>query len=254
MSDRLRLGMFGVALAGLLGLLVWGFAGLPDFGDYQGPYGFILDKVAVPERSTTDVVTAVNFDYRGLDTIGEEYILFVSAAGVALLLRRQRREAQRAARDEAAGRRVPPTTDAVRLLCLLLVAPTSVLGLYVVAHGQLTPGGGFQGGVVLATALLLVYLAGRYPAMEHLGSPAVIEIGEAVGAGGFVLVGLGALLAGGAFLENLLPRGISATLTAGGTVAVISACIGLEVAAGVLLIAHEFLLQTLRIRGGGRMR
>ena len=69
MSDRVRMSVFAVALGGLLGLMLWGFAGLPDFGDYRGPYGEILNRVAVPERSTTDVVTAVNFDYRGFDTL-----------------------------------------------------------------------------------------------------------------------------------------------------------------------------------------
>ena len=39
--------------------------------------------MAVPERSTTDVVTAVNFDYRGFDTLGEEFILFAAVIGVA---------------------------------------------------------------------------------------------------------------------------------------------------------------------------
>ena len=37
MSDRVRLRLFAVAIAGLLGLMLWGFAGLPDFGDYRGP-------------------------------------------------------------------------------------------------------------------------------------------------------------------------------------------------------------------------
>src|SRR4029079_15717771 len=69
-SDRARLRLFGVSLAGLLALLAWGLAGLPDFGDYQGVYGELLNRVAVPERSTTDVVTAVNFDYRGFDPLG----------------------------------------------------------------------------------------------------------------------------------------------------------------------------------------
>ena len=107
MSDRARLTLFGSRWRGLLALLVWGFAGLPDFGDFHGAYGQLLNRVAVPERSTTDVVTAVNFDYRGFDTLGEEFILFAAVIGVASMLRTLRGERIRRPDDDAAGRHVP---------------------------------------------------------------------------------------------------------------------------------------------------
>jgi len=114
-SDRVRLRVFAVALVGLLGLMLWGLAGLPDFGDYGGPYGDILNRVAVPERSTTDVVTAVNFDYRGFDTLGEEFILFAAVVGVASILRTLRGERTRRPDDDAAGRHVLETALPVRV-------------------------------------------------------------------------------------------------------------------------------------------
>ena len=163
MSERVRLRVFAVAVAGLLGLMLWGFAGLPDFGHYRGPYGEILNRVAVPERSTTDVVTAVNFDYRGFDTLVEEFILFAAVIGVASILRDAARRAH-----AAAGRRCGGPARAARRACTVrvtglgLVAPTILVGIYIVAHGHQTPGGGFQGGVILATALLLTYLSGDY--------------------------------------------------------------------------------------------
>ena len=49
----------------------------------------MVNAVTVPERQITDAVTAVNFDIRGFDTLGEEFIMFVSVMGVALLLRKQ---------------------------------------------------------------------------------------------------------------------------------------------------------------------
>src|SRR5207248_10987677 len=76
--------------AGLAGLLVWGFSGMPRFGDFHAAYERLLNAVAVPQRHSTNVVTAVVFDYRGFDTMGEEFILFASVVGVVLLLRDQR--------------------------------------------------------------------------------------------------------------------------------------------------------------------
>ena len=39
MSDRLRMAVFGAGVLGFAALLVWGLAGLPDFGDFAGRYG-----------------------------------------------------------------------------------------------------------------------------------------------------------------------------------------------------------------------
>ena len=64
--------------------------------------------MVVPERHATAVVTAINFDYRGFDTMGEEFILFAAVLGLALLLREPREERDRPApttRSSAGARR-----------------------------------------------------------------------------------------------------------------------------------------------------
>jgi multicomponent Na+:H+ antiporter subunit B len=123
-----------------------------------------------------------------------------------------------------------------------------VTGLYIVAHGHLTPGGGFQGGVVLATALLLVFLAAEYSFLRRAAPNSVIEVSEAVGAGAFALIGLAGVIGGAAFLENVLPLGGIGALNSAGTVPLINLSVGLEVAAGFVLIIVEFLEQTLMVR------
>jgi multicomponent Na+:H+ antiporter subunit B len=254
MSDRLRLSLFGVALSGLLGLLLWGFAGLPDFGHYNGPYGFILNRVAVPERSTTDVVTAVNFDYRGFDTLAEEFILFAAVVGVASILRKLRGERTRRPDDDAAGRHVPETSLLIRVTGLGLVAPTILLGIYIVAHGHQTPGGGFQGGVILATALLLTYLSADYMTLRAVGPTWLIELAEGMGAAGFALIGLSGLVFGTAFFENVLGKGTPGELLSAGTIPLSNAAVGLAVTGGFVFMLSEFLQQALIRRRDRRSR
>jgi multicomponent Na+:H+ antiporter subunit B len=237
--------VFVVALAGLLGLLLWAFVGLPDFGHYKGPYGDILNRVAVPERSTTDVVTAVNFDYRGFDTLGEEFILFTAVIAVASILRTLRGERSRPPDDDAAGRDVPATSQLVRVTGLGLIAPVILVGIYIVAHGHQTPGGGFQGGVILATALLLVYLAGDYATMRAVGPTWLIELAEGTGAAGFALIGVAGLVAGTAFFENVLGKGTPGELLSSGTIPLSNAAVGLAVTGGFVFMLSEFLEQTL---------
>lgn len=244
MSPRSRLIVFWAAAAGLSLLLLWGLTGLPAFGHYPGPYGDLLNAITIPERRVTNVVTAIVFDYRGLDTLGEEFIFFASVAGVALLLRGSRGESETAPPEEAPERFQVPRSDVVRLFGLSLIGLTVLFGLYMILHAHLTPGGGFQGGAILGTAFLLVYLANDYQLYRRLTPQPLFDFAEALGAGAYVLIGLASLLAGGAFLENLLPLGQVKQLLSGGTIPLINLAVGLEVAAGFTLICSEFLQET----------
>ena len=248
MSPPVRRAMFAVAGAGLLALVAWGMAGLPGFGHYGGPYGTVVDRRAVPDRHATNVVSAVNFDYRGFDTVGEEFILFVAVMAVAMLLRTARRERRRDPSARAAEEALPDTSDAVRVAGVALICPAVLIGLNLVSHGQSTPGGGFQGGLMLASAPLLLFLVGRYLVFRRLNPVGMLDLGEGSGAGGFVIVGVIGVIAGTAFLENVLPLGRPGSVFSAGTLPLISVSVGLEVAAGIVLVMFEFLEQALAIR------
>jgi len=250
-SLRRRVFLAAAVVAG--GLLLWGLTGLPDYGVYRGPYGDVLNAVAVGERKATNVVAAVTFDYRGVDTMGEEYILFAAVVGVAIVLRAQRGETEQPPDEDAADRRAPGTSNAVRVLGLALLGPVVLFGIYVVAHGHLSPGGGFQGGVVLATGALLVYLSGEYVTLRRVRPVALIDLAEGSGAAGYVAVGLLGLAAGATFLENVLPLGQPGALLSSGMIPLINLAVGLEVAGGFVLLLSEFLEQTLVLRRPGEV-
>jgi len=247
-TPRVRRIVFLVAGGVFAVTLAWTFRALPSFGHFNGAYGTALSRVSVPERHITDVVTAVNFDYRGFDTLGEEFIFFAAVVGVALILRAQHGERAEHSADYATGRAVPPTSDAVRVLGLGLTPPTVLFGLYIVAHGHLTPGGGFQGGVVLATGVLLIYLAGEFDDLHGLYTETALERSEAIGAGGFIAIGLLGIAIGSALLDNVLPLGTTGSVFSAGIVPLINASVGLEIAAGLVLLLTMFLHQTIVLR------
>lgn len=238
--------LFLVGALGLAAVMLWGLTGLPDYREVTPLYGQVINEVAVEERSATAVVTAVNFDYRGFDTLGEEFILFAAALVLVLLLRRLGEE--RRGRLEQLPRHRHTTSAAVRLSCVALVGPTVLLAIYITMHGHLTPGGGFQGGVIAATALLLVYLGSDYATMQRLRPMALVETAKAAGAASFVLIGLAGLIVAGAFLENFLPLGEPGELVSAGTIPLLSLAVGVEVAGGFVLLLSEFLDQLLVIR------
>jgi multicomponent Na+:H+ antiporter subunit B len=240
-SRRLRTALFLAGGAGLAALLGWAFAGLPAFGEYHGAYGRVVNRDALGETHAMSAIAAVVFDYRGFDTLGEEFILFASVLGVALLLREVRE------RDVDADRGVE-TSDPLRATGAIAVPVVFLLGLFVLAHGYLTPGGGFQGGVVVALAIVLAWLAADYRSYAALMRKPVGDLIDGIGAGAYVAVGVGGLLAGGAFLESFVSRGTIGELTSSGTIALLSWAAGIEVAGAMLLLVSEFLEELLARR------
>jgi multicomponent Na+:H+ antiporter subunit B len=231
-SRGARRTLFFVAAATLGGFFVWGFGGLPGFGHFNGRYGLLLDRVAVHERRATDVVSAVVFDYRGFDTLGEEFILFASVIGTAVLLR--------GTRGGARGLEPEAPSDALSLLAAPLGGLLAVLGVYVVAHGYVTPGGGFQGGVVLASIAVVAFLGGGFGVFRWIAPEPVLDAVEGLALAGFAAVGVVGIVAGSGYLGNFLPLGDSGTLAGAGTIAVLNDLTGVAVGAAFVLFLSEF--------------
>ncbi|MFI8992843.1 MnhB domain-containing protein [Streptomyces sp. NPDC053542] len=244
MNRRLRMWVLLLGLAGTAALLVAAAFRLPAFGTDFHPYGDRAVREALA-RQTANAVAAVNFDQRAFDTLGEETILFGAVLGTVVLLRQ--------ARDERHVDPAPADVAApVRRYALVLLPVTVVAGLYVVAHGQLTPGGGFQGGVVAATALHLLYIAVDYRALERIRPLGLFEVGDAAGEAAYLVIGVAGLLAGSSYLANtILPHGTFNTLSSGGTVPLLNAAIGMEVACAVVVLLARFLDQAVEIEGEG---
>lgn len=238
MTERLRTRLFFVAGPIFLGLYCYASLNLPAWGDYRGPYGDAIARVAVYERHATDVVNAINYDYRGFDTLGEEFILFSASIGVMMLLRREEDAPTRPAGKLADSQKLSATVRAANLPALLVII---IFGFYIGLHGQLTPGGGFQAGVVLAAAPVLVYLCENTEAFKKTTSHAAIEVTEAVGAGSYALIGVAPLVLGLPLLTNILPLGTTGDVFSSGNIALISACVGVEVTAAFLLVIYTYL-------------
>ena len=242
MNRNVRTVVFLAAAGGFAVLLVLAVTGLPGFGGSYHPYRTLSVPAAV-RHATANVVSAVNFDQRGLDTLGEESILLASVIGVATVLRPARDETQ--VRPLAGGR----VLESTRLLGYVMLPISLVLGFDVIAHGHLTPGGGFQGGVIVGTGIHLLYVAGSYPALQRARPLGASEWGEAIGAGAFACLGVAALVVTGAFLANFIPTGSFGQLFSSGTVALLNGAVGVEVASGTAVLLAKFIDQAVLVKG-----
>jgi multicomponent Na+:H+ antiporter subunit B len=228
-----RIGVFLPALAAFGALLVWAYTGIPSFGDYRGPYGFVLERISVPLRHMDNAVNATTYDVRGIDTMGEEFILFAAVIGVVLLLREEKGRSRDVEDDMG--------SDVVRVFGTLAIGAAFLVGLWLVANGFVTPGGGFQGGVALSSGALLLYLVAGYREWSAFGNESLLDPIKAIGGGGYVVIGLAALVGGLPFLTNFFGGGNLGTVWSGGSAGFVNWSAGIEVAAANVLLFSEFL-------------
>lgn len=165
-----------------------------------------------------NTVTAVVVTYRGLDTLGEVTVLFLATAGVGFFLKRKKHIAT----ERRAGSEILKTGSVILAPFIIL------LGVYIFVHGHLTPGGGFQGGVVVASAFLLLLMAYEHFSFSHNA----INIVESISGIGYVLIGLTGLLLLGIhhFLDpRWMNSGVWNKVFSTGAVPLIYSLIGLKV-------------------------
>lgn len=239
MSRAVRFAVFALGAAGAAVLVVAAYFRVPEFGSAFHPYRDLAVRAAVEHR-TANAVSSVNFDQRALDTLGEELIFLGSVVGATALLRPLRAEHARSREQELAVPVLPLTALAGYVLTPVVL----LLGADMLVHGHLTPGGGFQSGVVLATGMHLLYIAGDLPALRRLRPLAWSYYAEALGAGAFVAIGIVGSAVGLAFLANVVPLGTFGDLLSGGAVPLLSFAVGCEVVAGVIVLVAQFLHQT----------
>jgi multicomponent Na+:H+ antiporter subunit B len=169
----------------------------------------------VKETGAANIVTSVVVNYRGFDTLGEVTVLFIASIGLGAVL---------TAKEEK-KKKTQPASLVLYTGCMLLFPLILLFGSYIFIHGHLTPGGGFQGGAIIASGFLLTYLGCREKRINRLAS----ELAESLGGLIFVVIGLFGLFFGGYFLLNFLPNGTVNTLFSAGIIPIIYIAIGFKV-------------------------
>ncbi len=181
--------------------------------------GYYLNNTPVKTK-VSNVVTAIVVNYRGLDTLGEVTVLFLASTGLASILYRRKRE------EEDAERLSLPSSRIMRTGARVLFPVIVLLGIYVFIHGHLTPGGGFQGGTIVATGFLLMLISYKGFNTDH---NRMVWI-ESLAGLSFVGIGIWGLLSGNTFLENIPEVGVLNTLISGGLIPIIYIVVGFKVA------------------------
>jgi len=166
------LATFAVVITGAL--LLYGVSDFPAFGDPHSPANAGVEGGApsisnyyitksYEDTKVPNLVTSVLADYRGYDTMFETVVIFAAGMAIFAILRVFSDEDDIEPNETHSEGNTFTDGDHSRIIVgttVRLVVPViQLFALYVVAHGHHSPGGGFQGGVILGASFIIIALA-----------------------------------------------------------------------------------------------
>jgi multicomponent Na+:H+ antiporter subunit B len=188
------------------------------------------------ELGAPNIVTGILITYRGFDTLGEVAVLFMVAASVGVLLKEESDATSATAAEETTPVR-RPAGEIVHTGKQVLLPMILTFGAYVIVNGHLSAGGGFQGGAIVASAVMLMMLARPRSTLNV----ALLSVVESLAGVIYVCIGvLGLVLAGGFLDARFLPRGEFGAFFSAGAIPLISALLGVKVGAELSVIIDRF--------------
>ena len=188
-------------------------------------------RLVPAELGAPNVITGILLTYRAFDTLGEVAVLFMVAASVGLLLGGGR------ALPEARRDGARPSSEIVQTGAQILLPLISIFAAYIIMNGHLSAGGGFQGGAVIASAVMLMLLA--YP--QYQPDLEFLSVTESAAGVLFVFAGIAGLIFAGGFLDNrILPLGQFGAFFSAGAIPVLSVLLGVKVGCELSVILDRF--------------
>ncbi len=183
---------------------------IPDFPKWGEPNSPANATVApyyisntIADAYVPNIVTTVLADYRGFDTLLETTVVFIACIAIYSILRvdEARSKTEDSGPVDAEPHYDPSDSLIVRQASRFMVPFMQLFALYVIAHGHYSPGGGFQGGVILGASLILVAISFDLKFLLSQWREKQIMLMVAWGVFLYAAVGLGCVFMGGNYLD-----------------------------------------------------
>ena len=213
------------------GILLFAFSSFPDSGIIPGSSAEHIIQHGVGETGSLNLVTAILYDYRGFDSLGESTVIFAAVSAIVLTL---------------SFKTLPVSSQGLSFIVKrtfgFLTPFIFLFGIYVITHGHLSPGGGFQGGVILASiSIIFSIIYGTGFEYERI-KPQVKTIMETGGALLFIFMGILGIIYESGFLDNLnFTNQRLGTLFSAGSIPLINLGVGFKVGAGLAIIFYSMI-------------
>jgi len=211
-------------------VLIGTVAFLPGFADENAPTANEVYEHYVGEgRDQTGAVNTVAgmiLDYRAFDTLGESFVLFTATCAVLLLLEKKK--------DAPIKKRETFTYSNDPIICLvvkIIVPVIIVFGIYILFNGHLSPGGGFSGGAILGTGLILFAMAFGEEVAAKVISARVIKVVTILSLSFYCLSKSYSFFTGNEFngVHSIIGPGTPGDLVSGGLILPLNLAVGFVV-------------------------
>jgi multicomponent Na+:H+ antiporter subunit B len=218
-------------------------SGLPDFGYAFSPTNNEVSRryieKGLEETGAVNMVAGMILDYRAFDTLGESFVLF-SAFCIALMLLTDssgRTEVLSRLEDGPSG---GSQDIAVLIGCKVLLPLVMLFGIYVVLNGHLSPGGGFAGGSILGTSLILYSIAYGFDVTDRFLNRRVLSAVIAAALTFYCLAKGWVFYRGGNGLPTGIPLGEPGSLLSAGLIMPLNIAVSIVVACTLYGLYHVF--------------
>ena len=142
-------------------------AELPAFGAADAPaHNEVMERYVesgMEETGAVNVVAGVILDYRAFDTLGESHVLYTAVIAVLILLLSVRGEEK----EPELESHVMQDDIILRATAKVIVPVIILFGIYVIFNGHLGPGGGFSGGAIIGSGLILYCTAFGFDTLQR---------------------------------------------------------------------------------------
>ena len=221
----------------LICVLLYTVAMLPRYGEENVRADEVVERYVehgLEETGAVNIVSGMILDYRAFDTLGESHVLFTALICVMILLRVDHKNMRSEYEDYytvLSDRYYSLERDTIiRTMGKILLPCIFVYGIYILLNGQNSPGGGFSGGAVMGTGLIITAAAFGFDRVDSF-LPLRVSMWMTFLSLMFYSFAKGYVFFTGANgLENHIPKGVPGAILSGGLILPLDIAVGLVVA------------------------
>ena len=219
---------------------------MPAFGDLSAPeHNEVAQRYiekGLAETGAVNIVAGMILDYRAFDTFGESCVLFAAMCCVLLLLRVDKTDDPDSVTEEALSDWYfePHENTILQVVARVLVPLIIIFGAYVVLNGHLSPGGGFSGGAIIGTGLILYLTAFGFERVGPLLTEKLIKTLTVSALGFYCLAKSYSFYTGANGLHSIISPGVPGAILSGGLIVYLNICVGVVVSCTIYTFFSAF--------------